>query len=156
MIFGLSKIQLLLYAIAVALVVSLGIGAYHEIKDSGRQEERAKVKDERDKEKKRTDKLKEESDHAWQSKLDVLQTRIDSMLTAPGPAIRLCKPATKVRLPDAPTVANETAADSGSAVQAGGDIRRPLILYGGDCERTREQLSDLESWLTNATAKHTQ
>jgi FtsZ-binding cell division protein ZapB len=144
---GLSTIKLVIIGVAAALLIGLGIKAYHDIKESGRQEVRDEVAKEHAAEKARTDKLKEESDYAWQEKLAALQTRIDSTLVAPGPAIRLCKPAPQVRLSDPASVPNETAAEPGPAMQAGDDLRRPLILYGGDCEKTRGQLAELQVWL---------
>jgi hypothetical protein len=131
--------------------VVLSSWAYHHIKESGRQEIREQRAKEREQEKKRTDKLKEDADHDWQTKVDTLQTRIDSLLVTPGPAIRLCKPAAKVRLPDAAPIADEIPTDTGSTLQAGRDIGKSLILYGGDCERTREQLTDLQAWIRGVT-----
>jgi len=113
---------------------------------------RAEIQLERETEKKRTDKLSEVKDREWQTKLDDLQSRINGLLVAPGPAIRLCKPAPKVRLPDAPSVVNESPAETGSDLQAGPDIRGQLILYAGDAERCRSQLTELQGWIRGVSA----
>lgn len=94
--------------------------------------------------------ITEAKDREWQTERDNLQGRITDLLSRPSPAVRLCKSARSSQVPAVPNPAGQpdaTAAELGSAVQAGADIRGPLILYGGDCERTRAQLTALQAWI---------
>ena len=95
--------------------------------------------------------ITEAKDREWQTERNNLHGRLTDLLARPAPAIRLCKPAASSR--EVPASANPagqpdgTAAERGPTLQAGENIRGPLILYGGDCERTRVQLNALQAWI---------
>lgn len=94
--------------------------------------------------------ITEAKDREWQTERNNLQSRISDLLTRPAPPIRLCKPVGGGQVPTVPGATREpdgARTERGSDVQAGADIRGPLILYGGDCERTRAQLSALQEWI---------
>lgn len=94
--------------------------------------------------------ITEAKDREWQTERNNLQGRITDLLSRPAPAIRLCKPARRSEVSAVPNPAGQSdgaAAELGSTMPAGPDLRGPLILYGGDCERTRGQLSALQEWI---------
>lgn len=149
----LSQYRLAIYCVGALFLVALLWKLHDAIGDSRETQVRAEIQTERLAEKARTDKLNEVMDHEWQTKVADLQSRVTALLIKPGPAIRLCKPAPQVRLPVAPSVPNEAPVEPGPAVQAGDNIRGPLILYGSECEATRAQLAALESWVNGVTNK---
>ena len=94
--------------------------------------------------------ITEAKDREWQTEREDLQGRITGLLSRPAPAIRLCKSAGRGDVPAVPAAASEPdagAARGESTVQAGEDLRPGLVVYGGDCERTRRQLSALQGWV---------
>lgn len=98
----------------------------------------------------RSQQITEAKDREWQTERNNLQGRISDLLARPAPAIRLCKPVGRGQVPAVPSSAREpdgARAERGSDVQAGEDLRGPLVLYGGDCERTRAQLTALQAWV---------
>lgn len=99
--------------------------------------------------------ITEAKDREWQTERNNLQGRISDLLARPAPAIRLCKPAGRSEVPAVPSPAGEpdgATAERGSGVQAGADIRGPLVLYAGDCERSRAQLTALQAWIREQSA----
>ena len=100
--------------------------------------------------------ITEARDRAWQTERNNLQGRISDLLTRPAPPIRLCKSASRSEVPSVPGPAGQpdgASISGGSAVQAGPDLRGSLVLYGGDCERTRGQLSALQAWIMDQQAQ---
>lgn len=95
--------------------------------------------------------ITEAKDREFQTERENLRGRVNDLLSRPAPAIRLCKPATsRSAVPAVPDPAGQPDAapvESGPALQAGRDIRGQLVLYGGDSERCRVQLSALQSWI---------
>lgn len=87
---------------------------------------------------------------AWESKRNELQSQVNGLL-ARGPVVRLCRPASSAPLPGAsgtPGSFDEPTGKPIDAVQAGPDIGSAAVVFGGECERYRRQLSDLQSWVT--------
>jgi hypothetical protein len=98
----------------------------------------------------RAQQITEAKDREWQTERNTLEGRITDLLARPAAPIRLCKSAGRGQVPGVPGPAREpdgAAAEPGSAMQAGPDLRGPLVLYGGDCERTRAQLSAIQAWI---------
>lgn len=98
----------------------------------------------------RAQRITEDKDREWQTERNNLQGRIADLLARPAPPIRLCKPAGRSEVPTVPIAAGEpdgAPSEFGPALQAGRDIRGSLVLYGGDCERVRAQLSQLQAWI---------
>lgn len=100
--------------------------------------------------------ITEAKDREWQTERKTLEGRVTDLLARPAPAIRLCKSAGGGEVPSTAGPASQpdgAATDRGPAVSTGGDIRRPLVLYGGECERTRAQLTALQAWIREQGAK---
>jgi hypothetical protein len=94
---------------------------------------------------------------AWESKRNELQGQVDTLL-ARGVSVRLCKPAAAraVSVPGATrtaTSADDSAGRDVGAVQAGSNIGTQLVQLGAECERYRQQLSELQSWVSQALAR---
>lgn len=87
----------------------------------------------------------------WESTRSELQNQIGRLLSQPRAAIRLCKqPAGGGQLPGATSAAGRTDDRTGAAindVSSSPDIAGAILVYGGDCERYRRQLSALQDWV---------
>lgn len=95
-------------------------------------------------------KITEAKDREWQTERNNLQGRITDLLSRPAPPIRLCRPTGGSQVPAIPGTAREpdgASTERRPDVQVGADIRGPLVLYGGDCERSRAQLIALQAWI---------
>lgn len=72
---------------------------------------------------------------------------VDRVLNIDVRPIRLCVPAPRLREADATPSIDAAPVESRPTLQASDDIARPLVRYGSDCERTRQQLEALQSWV---------
>jgi hypothetical protein len=136
-----------------ALVMSGAFGAWHMAKvraadRAGYARAMDEVRMERDTEHALYEHKREVADRDYQKQVSELETRVDHLLARP-PVVRVCKPsADKVRVPEA-VARPDAAADTRPAVQTWPDIGGDLILYGRDCEATRQQLTSLQEWIAS-------
>lgn len=90
---------------------------------------------------------------AWESKRNELQGQVDDLLRR-GVSVRVCKPAASAApLSGAGTTTAGTDGPAGralDAVQAGRDVGTELVQLGAECERYRQQLIGLQSWVSEA------
>lgn len=90
------------------------------------------------------------ADAQWQREKHDLQTRVDTLLARTPAPVRLCKPTSSGQVPAVPGATHQpdgTSADNRPTLQAGDNIGPALVVYGGDCERYRSQLSALQGWV---------
>jgi len=88
---------------------------------------------------------------AWESKRNELQSQVDGLL-ARKPVVRLCKPAGGAPLPGASTTpagSHDAAGASFDTVSVGQDIGPAAVVLAAECERYRQQLSALQSWVSD-------
>lgn len=85
----------------------------------------------------------EETEREHQAKLSALQGRVNKLLARRNDAIRMCEPADQVRAGSDPSESAGGAGD-GSALRSGPDLQPRLVLYGGRCEKLRQQLIDIK------------
>jgi hypothetical protein len=86
---------------------------------------------------------------AWESSRNELQGQVDGLLRR-GVSIRVCKSAVSAPVSAASGTAGSVdgpAAGNEHAVQASDDIGPAAVLYGGDCERIRRQLGEIQEWV---------
>lgn len=87
--------------------------------------------------------IDEETERVHQEKLSALQGRVNKLLARRNDAIRMCEPADEVRTgPDTGGVAGSPG--DGHALRSGPDLQPRLVLYGGGCEKLRQQLIDIK------------
>lgn len=87
---------------------------------------------------------------SWESKRNALQSEVDR-LVASRPVVRLCKPASAAPVPGTAESAGRIDDGAGrriDALQAGPDVGLGLVQYGAECERIRQQLTGLQSWVS--------
>lgn len=133
------------------VIVLASLGAWHLSKvraadRTGYDRAMNEVRIERDTERALYEHKREVAERDYQSKVSELETRVDRLLARP-PVVRVCKPAAdQVRVPEAGP-GPHAAAIAGPAVSPGDDIGGELVLYGRDCEATRQQLTALQGWI---------
>jgi hypothetical protein len=93
---------------------------------------------------------------AWESKRNELQGQVDDLLARP-PVVRLCKPAAASPAPVSGAGPATARPDDGAgrpvdSLQAGRDVGTQLVQLGAECERYRQQLSELQAWVMSTSA----
>lgn len=86
----------------------------------------------------------EETDRVHQDKVSALQGRIDKLLARRNDAIRVCEPADEVRTGSDTGGATGSPGD-GPVMRSSADLQPRLVLYGGQCEKLRQQLIDIKN-----------
>lgn len=87
--------------------------------------------------------IDEETERVHQEKLSALQGRVNKLLARRHDAIRMCESADEVRAGSDPGDLTGGAGD-GHALRPGPDLQPRLVLYGGRCEKLRQQLIDIK------------
>lgn len=91
-----------------------------------------------------------EIDDEWKPKAAALEARVAALSSLDIEPIRVCVARRSVgpaEVPAAPGEPDGAAVAGGPSLQAGDDIRAPLLVYAADCERWRGQLTGLQDWI---------
>lgn len=92
-----------------------------------------------------------QAEQSWESQRNDLQSQVDRLLTVTRPAIRVCRPASAAPVPGVAAATgsfDDPAAETIDALPAGRDLGPELVQFGGECERYRRQLIELQGWIS--------
>lgn len=138
-------IPLRLYAYAAAALGLVGLlwYAHHQVYQDGYKDAQAQYAKELETQREHDREINEESDRVHQEKISALQGRINKLLARRNDAIRVCEPTDEVRTG---SDSSGTAGSSGDGpvMRSGPDLQPRLVLYGGQCEKLRQQLIDIK------------
>jgi predicted phage gp36 major capsid-like protein len=135
-----------LYAYAAGLLALVGLlwYAHHQVYQDGYKAAQAEYAKELETQREHNREIDEETERGHQEKVSALQGRIDKLLARRNDAIRVCEPANEVRTGSDPGGATGSTGD-GPVMRSGPDLQPRLVLYGGRCEKLRQQLIDIKN-----------
>lgn len=129
-----------------------GVGLWHttkvrEARAQGYAQARVEYQAEMDNERERQREINERTERDWSTKVDALNRRSLSIVAGD---IRLCVPAPEVRTAHPASSADDPPPRPRPIVRAGENIAGPALVFASQCERDRQQLIALQSWILSS------
>lgn len=143
-------LRLYLYAAGALALVGLLWYAHHAIDQGGYKRAQAEFQKALEVERAHQAEMYIEVDHEYQNRL--AQVKADAVRELAGKPIRMCKPASALRVPGAAGSPDDGAASGGSALSATEDLRPRIVLRGETCEQLRQQVLQLQDWIRQTAA----